>query len=246
MTIIEKVRRSVRCCLERTAAGGAFCNWYRNRREKRHKKVACARLRKYGVEILDLIAKALTDLNVPYFADYGTLLGIIREAGFIRHDNDLDFGVMPGFSKKKEMLMALLSVGFTFKRAFEFNGKITEISLIYKDVPVDFFFNEETEKGEEMWAYTYSTGGYIPKPQERFPVLASYRDCRPRVSALVNAEIYGRRVPIPEDAEKLIAITYGNDWRIPKSAWTPNVTSNQPSLRLVYGEAYVIGENCIK
>ena len=50
-------------------------------------------LRKYGPVALAGLAEIFKRRGIPAYALYGTLLGFTRDAGFIKHDDDMDFGV---------------------------------------------------------------------------------------------------------------------------------------------------------
>ena len=58
--------------------------------EKKKRKA----LQRNGVEMIKILEKTLSEYNVMYFADYGTLLGIIRDRNFIQWDNDMDYGIL--------------------------------------------------------------------------------------------------------------------------------------------------------
>ena len=42
------------------------------------------------IEVLELIDRICKEYEIPYFADWGTLLGTIRHKGFIPWDDDID------------------------------------------------------------------------------------------------------------------------------------------------------------
>ena len=44
------------------------------------------KLQNNGFSVLVEMGNCLSSINVEYFADFGTLLGIIREDGIIKHD----------------------------------------------------------------------------------------------------------------------------------------------------------------
>ena len=63
------------------------------------KNLKCAEgnLRKYQLSVLDFaktIISYIDSLNIPYFPIGGTLIGAIRNRGFVPWDDDFDLGMM--------------------------------------------------------------------------------------------------------------------------------------------------------
>ena len=85
-------------------------------RQKYNKKLddernrACAN---YGVEVLDKFDKCMKENNFFYTLAYGSILGAIREHGFIKHDLDIDVYMwIEDYSPK--FVQELQKVGFTW------------------------------------------------------------------------------------------------------------------------------------
>lgn len=203
------------------------------------------RLRKFGLEILTKIEESFRGLPIGYFANFGTLLGIVRENDFIRYDDDIDIGILPGFHNFPRMIDALLANGFIFKRGFEYDGKITELAFWYKGIAVDFFFNESCEENDDragkMWYQEYSTGGYIPGLDDRVAALKCRRIYFPAVSALKKVAFKGLMVNIPENTEEYLTAVYGDNWRTPIKGWT--TADSKLDMEVIESPAYVIGLN---
>ena len=76
------------------------------------------KIRRYGIPMIEAFDKALTSADIPFSPVYGTLLGAIREKGFIKHDDDVDMGVwtdrLPG--GLEALHDALKKEGFTLRR----------------------------------------------------------------------------------------------------------------------------------
>lgn len=176
---------------------------------RRNKKLAVARLRKYGPEIYNLIDSLFAEKGVKYFADYGSLLGLIREKGFVPTDDDVDFSIVDNSIEPTDLIRFLLSRGFEYLRAFKYDGKITEVSLKYKGVPVDFFYLQYDGGDNYAQAYYWSdeANGW-----------RGLRQLRDKVGALVPYELSRIKTMIPENYDALLTGHYG-DWRVPNSKW---------------------------
>lgn len=93
---------------------------------------------KYWLEELTKVSSVLESANINFFLDHGTLLGAVRDKGFIPWDNDIDLGVVNFDIKKrfkdlKNLTSELSQLGykckyfgdslFLFKSGIEFGIK---------------------------------------------------------------------------------------------------------------------------
>lgn len=193
-------------------------------------------LRKYGRGVLAHISGVLEKHKIPAFATYGTLLGFVRDNGFLPHDDDIDLGVLPGDWTPQRLLKVLLEdeEGFSFLFAFSYNGRVTEFKLQYGKVPIDFFFYEDD--GEE-----FSAGSYHYYPNVKYPTPnanSAQRVCEPRIEALGRIRVYGIDFPVPSNTEYVLERLYGN-WRVPDTNWND---SKHPGIEDLSGFAYSISK----
>lgn len=130
------------------------------------------RLHEIEIEILTEIDRVCKELNVQYFADWGTLLGAVRHKGFIPWDDDVDICMMREdyelFIKKAPALLAdkfvlqhyLTDPGTpTYQAKVRKNGtKFVEDYLknipVHQGIFVDIFpYDVVTEDSEKRAAY---------------------------------------------------------------------------------------------
>ncbi|XP_064235381.1 ribitol-5-phosphate transferase FKTN isoform X5 [Aotus nancymaae] len=117
--------------------------------------------RKSAKELLQLAAKTLNKLGVPFWLSSGTCLGWYRQCNIIPYSKDVDLGIFIQ-DYKSDIILAFQDAGLPLKHKF---GKVEdslELSFQGKDdVKLDiFFFYEEAD---HMW-----NGGTQAKTGKKF------------------------------------------------------------------------------
>ncbi|XP_054218326.1 ribitol-5-phosphate transferase FKTN isoform X6 [Homo sapiens] len=123
--------------------------------------VEAVAFRKSAKELLQLAAKTLNKLGVPFWLSSGTCLGWYRQCNIIPYSKDVDLGIFIQ-DYKSDIILAFQDAGLPLKHKF---GKVEdslELSFQGKDdVKLDvFFFYEETD---HMW-----NGGTQAKTGKKF------------------------------------------------------------------------------
>ncbi len=191
-------------------------------------------LKKHGKAVLVHLAEVIERHQISVFAAYGTLLGFVRDHGFLPNDDDIDLGILPGEWTPKRLLKVLLEEeeGFSFLFAFSYNGRVTEFKLQYGGVPIDFFFYEDD--GEKFFA-----GSYHYFPDVKYPAPnanSAQRVVEPRISGLEKIKVFDIEFPVPANAEYVLEHLYGN-WRVPDTNWNDN---KHPGIEDLPGFAYSV------
>lgn len=166
-------------------------------------------LQLYGPGLLKTVLEAAEKLNITLFLTYGTLLGHYRDGGFIKHDWDIDLGMLEGDIPKMPLLIdAVRKKGYLLARESKHRMAFSDRdNLVHLDI--DYYFNKEGKmvhyvynvKKKEL--YTFS---YPPDIFRSFTEVKFLNDIRSFA---------------PVDAERFLTETYG-DWRTPKTGLQPS------------------------
>lgn len=191
-------------------------------------------LRRHGVAVLSVLAEIFNRRQIPAFAAYGTLLGFVRDGGFLPHDDDIDIGILPGDWTAQRVLRTLIKdeIGFSFIHGFTYNDKLTEFTVSYAGLSIDFFFYQDD--GAKFFA-----GSYHYHPDFSYPSVnanSAQRVVEPRIEGLGKINVFGVDFPIPANEEFVLERLYGN-WRIPDKDWDD---SKHPGIEDLPGFAYRI------
>ena len=159
-------------------------------------------------ELMDQVEQLLEVLNdtcgVPAFIAYGTLLGAVRNGRLIGHDNDVDLGYVSSFEHPVDVVRegyrierALADAGWLVRRG---SGTRTNVRIKLSDGTVRFV---------DIFTSHWTEGVYY-MPQD-----TGFEIGRETILPLTTVELVGRRLPAPADSERLLALTYGEGWRVP-------------------------------
>ena len=188
-------------------------NTYKERKE-------AAAVKKYGVEVLQLVNDILEPKGVHPFLYAGLLLGAYREKGFIPYDYDLDLGILA--SERPENIVQIMQLhGFKVVRQFYFkeNQRITIDQFEYKGVPVDFYYFYEIDD--------HTIASFVPKRHETkewreanetdgFPCDMDATD----KTTFSKKEFLGHLFYMPDNAEQFLKDLYGADFMQPIKGWS--------------------------
>jgi phosphorylcholine metabolism protein LicD len=176
-------------------------------------------LQSHGPRFIRDALDACRSAGIKPFIAFGTLLGHHRDGGFIKHDADIDFGILPEDFKKINVLVEMMiKKGYTVRINDDH-----EVSFYREHFPtllVDFFLFHRV--GNDL-AYYDSRGD----------VQLEYRFAGEIFGELRAIKFLGYiDAWIPDGVESFLEASYG-DWRTPKAKFDnvhdhPNLTVMNP------------------
>ena len=138
------------------------------------------------------------------FLMYGTLLGAVRDGGYIGHDADFDAGYVSRHRTGPEAAAELVEVAMTMIRhGF---GADLRARLLHVHDPDDDDFHIDL-------FHTYFEDGVHRFP---FGIAGTSRLLESDWTGTHDIDFPGGRAAIPDNAEQLVEHLYGEDWRRPK------------------------------
>lgn len=193
--------------------GRTFTSWYKKRRSYRIEQRKIRRLHRHGVKILNEIYTIFQRENITYYAEYGTLLGTLREHNFIAHDNDIDFGLLPDSVEPSKLMAVLLKNGYRFHRGFAYEGVITELCFLRYGISVDFFFRfNDSNDPHRVFGFWYGEFDVDMKTGIGKANRIGIGD-RPPFGPLMTIQMENKaKVVVPQNGADFLTYSYG-DWQ---------------------------------
>lgn len=208
-------------------AGDPFLQ-YKLRSEKKKRNNI---FKQNSIQVFSDFCDAFNDVNEEFWLTFGTLLGAVREHGFIAHDLDIDVGVMDTVDFKK-LDKSLRRHGFMLTRKIEIYSKQDpasgfEITYGKESVTIDIFVFHRLD-AINIQTHDFLQG--VDSPD--FQIYKTVRKIILPMKELIDYKFLDRNVLIPKNYKDYLSAHYGESYMIPDPTWT---TLSSPAAKIQEG-----------
>jgi len=213
MSVLKKVKKVLRKVKPLQKAYSKIkVNWMISQQHKN--------LHKKGADLMNLLTDQLQKTDLQVFCAFGTMLGFVRDGGFIQHDCDIDMGILAGEGFSWEQLEnELKKIGMRKVKYFTCDDVVTEQTYRMNGISVDFFRYTMLDNDQMGANIYYKLDGAVYESENVYDVRR-----RPvsRIENISVKSINGVRVLLPEHCEMYLQENYGSGWRVPDPNYVPD------------------------
>lgn len=184
-------------------------------------------LQKYGKEVLSLTKEVLDSLGIEYWLIGGTLLGAVREKGFIKHDDDLDIAIkLKDFTPKIREELAKKDIIFAKEYIIDNGAYGREENYKYKrKIRMDIFYAIIDNRNQKCSYHCFIKKEDL-KPNER----CIYEFTFP-FEGTEEYMFLGEYFKVPKNYDNYLKAEYGENYMIPNSNWGMDDNKNYIVLK---------------
>lgn len=185
-----------------------------------------------GLRALETFDRAMSENGYKYSLAFGTMLGAVREKGFIKHDADIDvFMWIEDYSPA--FIECLGKYGFSLMHTFSVDNDKSgkEDTIMFDKVQIDIFYIYPPI-GSSSFPYccdfvihpdclsrehsVRKYGGLLPRRLEM-----------PMSQKVIRVPFETLSLPILDNAKEFLGYRYGSDYMIPNPKW---VSGSNPNI----------------
>ena len=171
---------------------------YKNKPKKINKNLA--------KQYLQEVSNEFNKFNIPFWLDYGTLLGYYREKDFIEHDYDIDLGVeFINFNPK--IIEKFIELGYKVTARGYPNDSLV-IKIRKNNISFDI-----------VCYYKQLNNTIVAVTMDFFDTYMSKVDITFEQFNLVEVNFLGIEVGIPDNVEHYLKQHYGENFMTPSLTW---------------------------
>ncbi len=199
---------------------------------KRHIASQNRQLRRYHHEILTAFTTAMSELDLPYWLDYGTLLGVIRDGGYVDNDTDLDFGMyLHDYTPEISEVLSRYGFKAEYDRLVDGGETAREAVYSYKGVHTDiFFYKVEGDRMYTMVAFPEGGRSY-EEMVAAYGGMKVYRTTHPYMGTKMIS-YKDLVIAVPEDEHRYLVSCYGEGYAV-KDPDYDYVTFSAPNRKVL-------------
>lgn len=178
-----------------------------------------------SVKVMEKFDNCMSKNGITYTLAFGTLLGAIREKGFIKHDLDIDT-IIWAEDYSEIIRKSLEQVGFKLIHEFIADGgkKGREETYQFLGVNIDIFYMYPCQEKLPYCCLFSPLDGYgtCSMSMKKEGRVATRRVELPITKGIKLVEFENLNLPVPINAEEILEYRYGKDYMIPNPDWQTN------------------------
>lgn len=196
-------------------------------------------MQNYGFETLTIIDRLCKKDDIVYWLYGGTLLGMVRDRGFIDSDTDIDIAIWDTKANHTKLEELLPSVGFAKLYEFSWNENVFVQRFERKGVGVDIKYLRKNN------SYSYATG-FKSDGKGIYVVEDRYKS--DTFDKTTHIKIDSIALSVPNNYIYILETSYGN-WQTPitkKDGYIHFKNSNQIHLQDIRAKRVYYAASIIK
>lgn len=158
-----------------------------------------------ATKALKEVKNILDDMGIEFFLIYGTLLGAVRDGGFVETDTDIDLGVKHEdlISKIKDLQIRLRKEGWLVAGFSYPYNQLRALNCYKYETVIDI-------RNFEQW----NGNRFLQRVDHNRPDIANVWP-KELFDSFETIPFNGMDMKIPNNPEKWLSINYGDSWRTP-------------------------------